>query len=68
MPLALTAWLWEETRDLLVNTVAKREFGNIAEYTKWLSRPRRMYGTKATNAMAILEALVKYRSNLKDFA
>jgi len=68
VPLALMAWLCAETRDLLVNVVAKREFGNIAEYAKWLSRPRRMYGTKATNAMAILEALVKYRSNMKDSA
>ena len=68
VPLALTAWLCEETRDLLVNTVAKREFGNIAEYAKWLSRPRRMYGTKATNAMVILEALVKHRSNMMDSA
>ena len=63
VPLALTAWLCAETRDLLVNVVAKREFGNIAEYAKWLSRPRRMYGTKATNAMAILEALVEYRKH-----
>ena len=68
MPLALTAWLCEETRDLLVNTVAKREFGNIVEYAKWLSRPRRMYGTKATNAMVIPEALVKHRSNMMDSA
>jgi superfamily II DNA or RNA helicase len=57
-PLALTAWLWTETRDV-VHAVAKRDFGSIGEYVEWLARPRRMYGTRTTNVMAILEALVE---------
>jgi superfamily II DNA helicase RecQ len=57
-PLALTAWLWTETRDV-VHSAARHEFEVIDEYVEWLSRPRRMYGTRSTNVMAIVEALVE---------
>jgi hypothetical protein len=59
-PLALTAWLWEETRDV-VHALAKREFDGVDAYVEWLAKPRRMYGTLSTNVVATLEAVVERR-------
>jgi hypothetical protein len=59
-PLALTAWLWTETRDV-VHAVAKREFDGVDAYVEWLAKPRRLYGTLSTNVVAILEAAVESR-------
>ena len=57
-PLALTAWLWTETRDV-VHTVAKREFDGVDAYVEWLAKPRRMCGTLSTNLVALLGAVVE---------
>jgi superfamily II DNA helicase RecQ len=60
LPLVLAAWLWPETRDL-VHRMANHEFSSIDEYTEWLVRPCRIYGTKGTNVMVIFEAVAENR-------
>ena len=56
--LALTAWLWTETRDV-IHTATKQEFNSVKKYIEWLAKPRRVYGTLGTNVMIVVEAVVK---------